>query len=51
MARCNRCNACRSMYDTAPCLFCNYPHADNRTEEQKKKDDADYEEYCDNNYR
>lgn len=30
MARCQRCNGCRSMWDTRCCPWCNYPDTDIR---------------------
>ena len=36
MARCERCDGCRSMWDMKDCLYCGYPKADTR----KAKDDS-----------
>ena len=52
MARCQRCFACESMWDFAPCRHCNFPGPDKRTADRIKEDD-DYrmewerEELCD----
>ena len=44
MARCERCDACRNMFDMRDCPRCNYPREDIRTPEVIAIDDADYEE-------
>jgi hypothetical protein len=45
MARCLRCNGCRSQWDMEPCPYCNYPKPDTRTPEQKIQDEKDWEDY------
>lgn len=45
MARCERCNACESMWDLSPCESCNFPKADTRTADQIKQDDLEYDEW------
>lgn len=42
MSRCQRCDACESMWDTSNCKYCNYPDKDTRTPQQILIDDADY---------
>lgn len=51
MSRCERCNACQSMWDTGNCKFCNFPAEEARPPEQIKEDEEDFAEYCKNNYR
>ncbi len=45
MSRCNRCNACESMWETSACKHCNYPGDDSRTPGQIDIDNADMEEF------
>ncbi len=47
MARCERCNACTSMWDIEPCYNCNWPLEDKRDAAQVEQDEADYQEYWD----
>lgn len=42
MTRCQRCDACESMWETKNCRWCNYPDNDKRTPEQVDIDNADY---------
>ncbi len=45
MARCQRCNACESMFKTDNCEYCNYPGFDTRTDKQIEEDNIEIEEY------
>ncbi len=42
MARCERCDAPESMWNTNNCKYCNYPATDTRTPEQIETDRKDY---------
>lgn len=44
MARCHRCDACESMWDTSDCKYCGYPGPDTRSQDQVAQDDKDFEE-------
>lgn len=43
MARCPRCNGCRSMWEIDNCFYCNFPGNDSRSEEEIKEDQLDKE--------
>lgn len=38
MARCPRCNGCRSMWDVDNCPYCNYPFEDTRSDKEIAED-------------
>lgn len=44
MSRCERCDACESMWSNKNCEWCNYPDIDKRTPAQIAQDNADYAE-------
>ena len=45
MARCERCNACESMWSTKDCYHCGFPNEDTRDDDQIAEDDLDMDEY------
>lgn len=45
MARCFRCGACESMWDTSPCKYCNFPGNDTRTEAEIEEDERFLDEF------
>lgn len=45
MARCYRCEACQSMWDTSPCKNCGFPGDETRSPEKIEQDARDWAEY------